>query len=145
MSGKLSVTARQRRTGIVYDVYFRHADERIRFTISDASSYADAHERAKQIQEGVLAGRLAFRPKRQRQYASGTFGSFRPMYEKELKAEKLVEVFASCIKEIRDARELAKKFDQKEKEFLTMNNLKELPPGLRVSEKPKLETTEDRI
>ena len=61
------------------------------------------------------------------------------------KAEKLVEVFASCIKEIRDARELAKKFDQKEKEFLTMNNLKELPPGLRVSEKPKLETTEDRI
>ena len=59
MSGKLSVTARQRRTGMVYDVYFWHAGDRIRFTISDASSYADAHERAKQIQEGVLAGRLA--------------------------------------------------------------------------------------
>jgi len=92
MSGKLSVTARQTRAGIVYDVYFWHADDRIRFTISDASSYADAYERAKQIQEGVLAGRLAFRPKRQRQYESGTFGSFRLMYEKELKAEKLVDM-----------------------------------------------------
>jgi len=92
MSGKLSVTARQTRAGIVYDVYFWHADDRIRFTISDASSYTDAHDRATQIQEGVLAGRLAFRPKRQRQYESGTFGSFRPMYEKELKAEKLVDM-----------------------------------------------------
>lgn len=92
MSGKLSVTARQTRTGIVYDVYFWHAGDRIRFTISDASSYADAHARAKQIQEGVLAGRLKFRPKRQRQYETGTFGSFRAMYEKELKAEKLVDM-----------------------------------------------------
>lgn len=92
MSGKLSVTARQTRKGIVYDVYFWYAEDRIRFTISDASTYEDAYERASRIQEGVIAGRLVFRPKRNRQYESGTFGSFRQMYEKELKAEKLVDM-----------------------------------------------------
>lgn len=92
MSRKLSVTARQTRKGVVYDVYFFHVNDRIRFTISDASNYQDAYDRATRIQEGVLAGRLVFRPKRNRPYESGTFGSFRSLYEKELKAEQLADM-----------------------------------------------------
>jgi len=64
------------------------------------------------------------------------------------KAEKLVEILAQCAKEITDARTLAAKFDEKESEFLKLNNLKELPPGLRVTESRTIkneEATEDRI
>lgn len=92
MSGVISVTPRKTNRGTVYDVYFRHQKKRIRFTITDSANSEEAVRKAKQIQEGVVAGRLTFRTKGARIYASGTFGAFRKMYEKELQVEQLTDV-----------------------------------------------------
>lgn len=92
MSGALSVTPRKTKHGTVHDVYFRHEKKRIRFTITDAADYQEAVNKAEQIRDGVVAGRLAFREKGARVYAAGTFGAFRKMYEKELKAEQLADI-----------------------------------------------------
>lgn len=92
MSGTLTVTPRKTRQGTVYDIYFRHNKKRIRFTITDAVNYEEAVQKAQRIQQGVLAGQLAFRPKGARIYAAGTFGAFRTLYKKELEAEQLSDV-----------------------------------------------------
>ena len=92
MSGALSVTPRKTKHGTVHDVYFRHNKKRIRFTITDATDYQEAVQKAEQIRDGVVAGRLAFREKGARVYAAGTFGAFRKMYAKELEAEQLSDV-----------------------------------------------------
>jgi integrase len=92
MSSTLTVTPRKTRQGTVHDVYFRHNKKRIRFTITDAVNYEEAVQKAQRIQQGVMAGQLAFCPKGARTYAAGSFGAFRTLYKKELEAEQLSDV-----------------------------------------------------
>lgn len=92
MKPAVTVSPRRTKHGLVFDCYFRHDKQRIRFTISDAGSYEEAQTKALQLRDGVIAGTLAFTHKADRKYATGTFGSFRKMYEKELEAEQLSDV-----------------------------------------------------
>lgn len=88
MSQALTVTPVRTKQGTVYKVYFFHK-RRIRFTIDDVASHEEAVMKATEIRNGVIAGRLVFRPKNERQYARDEIGGFLPTYKKEIQAEQL--------------------------------------------------------
>lgn len=88
MSQVLTVTPVRTKQGTVYKVYFFHK-RRIRFTIDDAASYEEAVTKATEIRDGVVAGRLVFKPKNERQYGRDEIGGFFSTYKKEIQAEQL--------------------------------------------------------
>lgn len=88
MSQALTVTPAKTKHGTVFKVYFFHK-RRIRFTIDDVASYQDAVAKATEIRDGVVAGRLAFKPKNERQYGRDEIGGFLATYKKEIQAEQL--------------------------------------------------------
>ncbi len=88
MTQTLTVTPVQTQRGTVYKVYFFHK-QRIRFTIDDVASEAEALAKATQIRDGVVAGRLVFKPKTDRQYGRDEIGGFLATYKKEIQAENL--------------------------------------------------------
>jgi hypothetical protein len=88
MSHTLTVTPVRTKQGTVYKVYFFHK-RRIRFTIDDVASYEEARAKATEIRDGVVAGRLVFKPKSERQYGRDEIGGFLSTYKKEIQAEKL--------------------------------------------------------
>jgi|CXWL01.1.fsa_nt_gi hypothetical protein len=88
MSQALTVTPVSTKHGTVFKVYFFHK-RRIRFTIDDVASYQDAVAKATEIRDGVVAGRLAFKAKNERQYARDEIGGFLATYKKEIQAEQL--------------------------------------------------------
>lgn len=92
MKPPVTVHARRTKQGIVYDCYFRHNKERIRFTLNDVESYQDAVQKASLLRDGVVAGTLSFRGKAAGKYPPGTFGAFRKIYQKELEAEQLTDI-----------------------------------------------------
>ena len=91
---KPPVTVRARRTkhGVVYDCYFRHNKERVRFTLNDVGSFQEAERKAAHLRDGVAAGTLHFKGKAERKYQAGSFGAFRKMYQKEMEVEQLTDV-----------------------------------------------------
>ncbi|MBA5864873.1 MAG: tyrosine-type recombinase/integrase [Nitrospira sp. CR1.1] len=91
---KPPVTVRARRTkhGVVYDCYFRHNKERVRFTLKDVGTFQEAERKAAQLRDGVVAGTLSFKGKAERKYQAGSFGAFRKMYQKEVEVEQLMDV-----------------------------------------------------
>lgn len=88
MNQALTVTPVSTKHGTVYKVYFFHK-RRIRFTIDDVASYQDAVAKATEIRDGVVAGRLAFKPKDERPYGRDEIGGFLATYKKEIQAEQL--------------------------------------------------------
>lgn len=92
MKPPVTVRARRKKHGVVYDCYFRHNKERVRFTINDVGSFQEAERKAAQLRDGVVAGTLSFKGKAERKYQAGTFGAFRKMYQKELEAEQLTDM-----------------------------------------------------
>lgn len=88
MTPTLTVTPVRTKHRTVYKVYFFHK-QRIRFTIDEVASYEEALAKATQIRDGVVAGRLVFKPKADRQYGRDEIGGFLATYKKEIQAENL--------------------------------------------------------